>query len=430
MIKNTFFMTISTFTRLLTGVVLYMVLARAWGVVIFGGFVYLSTATLLLSLVVDYGYAQQVLRDVGREPDRVARIVGQAFAAKVFLATVTIIVSATVASFVLATNLSFWLFLMLLIASIFNSFAEFFNVAFRGLGCFHKETTIVTVSSLVHFTAVVLLVYVAGQGPIGVACGFVFSRGLYLFLSYRTYRREVGHLCRDYFALNDILKSLKSGFSFGADSALTNFYAQVDTLIVNNYLGPAGVGIYQAGLRLMLGANTCSQVLSNVYLPAVSNKINDKIELNRLLCNMYLQMLIIGGGCCALFIVGAKPITAIVYGAKFTELVQLFPYFGLLLLFRYLAAAHGVTLAAVGLQRSRICSLASAIVTLVVSAGFLVPRYDLKGMIISAIFSIAVLDAFYLSILIRNKIPLGFNLRNSISTAVIFEAIWIAFSTH
>ncbi|GFO54724.1 hypothetical protein GMSM_17310 [Geomonas sp. Red276] len=412
--------------RLLTGVVLFMVLARVWGVETFGIFAYLSTATLLLALIVDYGYAQQLLRDIGYDPSNVSRIVSEAFATKVFLTAILVVLSALLAPLLLAKHLDFSLFFVLLIAAIFNSFAEFFNVAFRGLGRFNRETSIVTATNSVHFVVIMLLAYLR-QSPLVVAWGFMLSRGFYLYLSWRTYRKEIGPFERGGFDLKRIVHSLKTGFYFCADAALTNFYAQVDTLIVNSYLGPAGVGIYQAGLRLMLGANTFTQVLSSVYLPVVSYNLNNKKEFNRLLSNMYLQMLMIGGLACAVFIVGAKFITSLVYGPKFAALAPIFPYFGLLLLFRYLAAVHGVTLTATGLQGTRVYSILLAVIALAVSSFFLVPRFGLSGMLVSSILAIVTLHTFYVMRLVLCKIPLGLNLRNSFASAVVFTFVFVAF---
>lgn len=429
LLKNTFYMATSTFMRLLTGVVLFMVLARYWGVETFGFFVYVSTSSILLTLIVDYGFTQQLLRDIGQDPKRVRRIVSEAFATKVFLSFSLIGLAILCVPFTSAKHTSVLLFIILLIASILNSFAEFFNVAFRGLGRFHSETRIVTSTNLFHFVVVGLLAYL-GQGPIVVAWGFLFSRVFYLILTYRTYRLDVGGFEELSFAITDIWKSLKCGFYYCADSALTNFYTQVDTLIVNSFLGPAGVGIYQAGLRLMLGANTFTQVLSNVYLPVVSHNLSDKREIKRVLCNMYLQMMLIGAGCCTVFIVGAKWITAFVYGAKFVTLAPLFPYFGLLLFFRYLAAVHGVTMTAAGLQGTRIYSILLAVIALVVSSYLLVPVYGLKGMLVSSILAILTLHIIYVARLFHHRIPLGLNRTNAIVSGIVFLLISLVFSMY
>lgn len=420
-------MATSTFMRLLTGVVLYMVLARFWGVETFGFFVYISTITVLLTLIVDYGYAQQLLRDIGQEPQHVRKIVSEAFTTKIVLSFFLIGLTVLCVPFLPAKNSSSLLFIILLIANIFNSFADFFNVSFRGLGRFHRETRIVTSTNLIHFVIVVLLAYL-GYGPIIVACGFLFSRGFYLLISYRTFRLDVGMFEELSFAIQDIFKSLKCGFYYCADSALTNFYAQVDTLIVNSFFGPAGVGIYQAGLRLMLGANTFTQVLSNVYLPVLSHSFNDKQKIRRVLGNMYLQMLLIGAACCTIFIIGAKWITALVYGAKYAMLTPLFPYFGLLLFFRYVAAAHGVTLTAAGLQGTRVYSILIAIIVLVFSSYMLIPVYGLKGMLAASIFAIITLHLFYVTKLFNHKIPLGLNRVNTLITSVILVFIAAIFS--
>lgn len=412
--------------RLFTNVVLFMVLARHWSVETFGLFVYLTTTTILLTLIVDYGYAQQLLREIGQEPKRVRKIVSEAFATKLVLAILLIGLSIIIVPLTSAKSLTIELFLILLFASIFNSFGEFFNVAFRSLGRFHTETRVVTLNNLLHFGIVSLLAYV-GYGPIVVAWGFVLSKAIYLCMSYQAYRQNVGELERVSFAIADIWKSLTHGFYYCVDAALTIFYSNLDTLIVFNMLGPVGVGVYQAGLRLVLGANTFTQVLGSVYMPLISAKIYNETECSRLLRSMYLSMLLIGGSFCLIFIIGAKPIVSIMYGSKFTDLAPLFPYFGLLLFFRYIASAHGVTLSAAGLQKTRVYFYVLSTLSLFITSYCIVPTFGLKGMIVSSIISMAVLHTLFALKLIREKISLGIDFKNSIITILTIAVIAIAF---
>ena len=45
---------------------------------------------------------------------------------------------------------------------------------------------------------------------------------------------------------------------------------QMDTLMVQHYLGAPYVGLYQAGMRILLGALLVGDALNSVYLSAMA----------------------------------------------------------------------------------------------------------------------------------------------------------------
>lgn len=419
MLKQTFFMAASTALRLLTGVVIFIVMARIWGPEQFGSFMYWFTVTSLAALVVDYGFSQQLMREVGHKKERTSELITGVMSAKVLLAAGMVIFSALASFTQWGHEQPLVLFWMLLLTCIAGSFAETFNAVFRGLGQYHEETSIAAWVNFFHFGLVVALL-VVDVGVIGVAAGFLLSRILFLFLTLRTYRRLVPAAHKSGNAKFDLaFSNLKAGFPFAAEAAFTNFQSQADTLIVHHFLGPAAVGVYQAGLRLMQGANTFAQVLSNVYLPAMAGTVNEKAGLRRLTNRLFLQMLLLGAVCMLIFVIGAKPITHMLYGARFETLVGLMPWFGVLLLVRYVAASHGVTLSAIGLQSTRVYAIAAALVVLFTATYFLIPDFGLLGMLYASILAVCCLYLVYAGTLVARGVPLGVNKSNALLTLVV-----------
>jgi len=67
---------------------------------LFGVFVYPFTVASLLTMIVDYGYSLQVVREVAAEPHRVQEIVSRGLRVKLVLAT-AVLLAVTLAGFVL-----------------------------------------------------------------------------------------------------------------------------------------------------------------------------------------------------------------------------------------------------------------------------------------------------------------------------------------
>lgn len=408
-------MALSTALRLLTGVVIFIVMARFWGPEKFGAFMYLFTVTSLIGLIVDYGFGQQLMRDIGHDRSKTRDLISGVFTAKLILTTGVVLFFAIASLSPWAQSQPLVVFWILFATCIIASFAETYCCVFRGLGQYQEETVIAAWVNFLHF-GLVLALLLQGYGITSIALVFLISRILFLFMSWRTYERIAPKVQQEKeWSFAKGLKNLRGGFPFAAEAGFTNFQSQADTLIVHHFLGPTAVGVYQAGLRLMQGANTFAQVLSNVYLPPMASKVNDALGLKHLSSRLFLQMLLLGVASLAVFGFGATLITHTLYGEKFKQLTDLMPWFGVLLLLRYIAASHGVTLSAVGLQSTRVAAITSALIALFLSAYFLLPRFELLGMLYASIIAIICLYCVYALTLVHKGFPLGINKLNAVA---------------
>ncbi len=409
MLRHTFFMALSTALRLLTGVVIFILMARMWGPEKFGSFMYWFTITSLLGLIVDYGFGQQLMREIGHDKERTSELMAGVLMAKLLL-TLILVVSLVVMTLTpWGLHQDVLLFWVLMGTCIVSSFAEVFNSVFRGLGKYHEETFIAAWVNAVNFGLVMGLLAL-DCGVVDVAIGFLASRLLFLLLAIRTFIRIVPAGCiKSTATVSCGIKKLISGLPFAAETGFTNFQSQADTLIVQHFLGAGAVGIYQAGLRLMQGANTFAQVLSNVYLPPMAKNAANGRELKILADRLFIQMLMLGVAALLIFGFGANSITHLLYGNRYNDLVPIMPWFGLLLLVRYIAASHGVTLSAVGLQSSRVIAISISLLALIVASSFLIPHFGLLGMLYASITAVVCLSIFYALTLARRGRPLGLN---------------------
>jgi O-antigen/teichoic acid export membrane protein len=420
MFKNTFFMTVSTLVRLLPGVVLFIVLARLLGPEDFGRLMYGFTVATIAVLVIEYGFAQQLLRDIGKAPEQVKVIMGRVFLAKILL---TLLVSGGVLGALFLFPKSHedqLIFGALLLSCILASFADFLNVAFRGIGRFHEETKVATISSLFHF-AVLLGLALIGADMISLSQGFVVSRMLNLTLSWMAYRRIIGGFEFGGQSWKTAIHTLKSGFPYAADAGFTNFFSQVDILIVNHYLGVGSVGLYQAGMRFLQGASQFAPVLGNVYLPAIAGCEGNPTQLKRLSKKFNTQMLLLGTAGWAVFTFGGEWITRLIYGEKYAGLTPLWPYIGLLLFLRYVAASQGVLLTASGAQSIRVWAQIAGLAVLLSVAPWLIDQFGLTGMLITLQLTLLTLFFIYFFVLSYKKLCSGFSITGVLAGTGVFS---------
>ena len=170
MLRHTIFMALSTALRLLTGVVIFIVMARMWGPERFGSFMYLFTITSLVGLIVDYGFGQQLMRDIGYDKNKTRHIMSGVLAAKLLLSVGVVAVSAIVSVTPWGASQPVGVFWILLATCIASSFAETYTCVFRGLGQYQEETRIAAWVNFLHFGAVLALLFM-DYGVTAVALG-------------------------------------------------------------------------------------------------------------------------------------------------------------------------------------------------------------------------------------------------------------------
>lgn len=389
LLKNTLLMAGTTAVRLAAGFLVFVLVARHLGAEGFGTFIYWTTVATLIALVVNFGTGPYMLRELAARPEQRLHIVGSVGAAKLVLSALVVGGALLAAPF-----LSAWpLLLALLAMAVGDAFSEYAFCAFRGAGDYLTEAWMSTITSLLHL----LLVWGAvacGASALTIALAFAASRLTAAAAALGWYRRRFGPLGINggwpYWRV-----ALRRNRSYAADAFLTNLYTQIDSLLLNHLSGPASLGVYQAGMRLLQGLNNIAPVLSNVYLPKLAGELHSGQAHRATATLLYIQLIGFGAFIALIFAVGGSWIANVIYGSKFAALGGLLPWLGALLMLRLFASNYGILLTAAGQQSVRVRAIVVCLAVLLISGMVLVPRAGAFGMVWSALLSTLVLAATY-----------------------------------
>lgn len=389
LLRNTLFMGLTTLFRLATGFFSFVLVARLLGVTAFGTLMYWMTISALVALVVGFGTGAYMLKEIGANPARRLAIVGGVGASKIVLAGIVGVASLLATPWIKHPEL-YWL---LLATALGDIVVEYIFCAFRGAGDFLTEVWFSTATSCTHLGLIALAVNIDASLTT-IATTFMFSRVLSACAAAGLYRLKLGNfgILQHWHSWRNILIKNRA---YAADAFLTNVYTQLDTLLINHLSGPAALGVYQAGLRLMQGLNKLAPVLSNVYLPKISNEIENLEDHSHTAGLLYLQLVGFGLISALALGLGSGPITNLIYGPAYGELKPLLPWFGALLLLRLFAGNFGILLTASGQQSIRAFSNIVCIVILVGFSYLLIPKYGALGMVWSALIATMVLAGIY-----------------------------------
>jgi O-antigen/teichoic acid export membrane protein len=392
--RDSVFSLITTVVRLATGLVLFIVLAHVWGPERFGTFMYPFTVAGILVKVVDYGFLLQVARDVGKRQSEAHATMSRAHGAKLLLVVPAVVAAYAIAMFLPGGKGFAALLAILLTDAIVNSFAQLLNVPLRALGRFDEEARIATMGNAIVFAGVAAVV-LTGHGTLAAAAVMASCRAISLVFSWNGYRGLLGIAPRATIERASLRVSLWQGLPFGVHATVGTLNMQVDTLMVQHYLGAGSVGLYQAGMRILLGSLLVGDALNGVYLSAMARASHDPRALLRLGERMTRQLLTVGLFGFGCILVAGPWVVRLLFGGKYDALAPLLPFFGLLAFIRYGGVSFGTLLTLADRQAVRVLAVCGVMVLGLVLNAVLIPRFGLTGAVTASIIGHLVLYGVY-----------------------------------
>lgn len=392
-VRNLALMGTSTAMRLGFGMLTFVVMARMLGPAQFGVvMLWLSVATLL-ALVANYGLTPYLLREIGAAPERAAELMAEVLSAKLLLTLFVLAVALAVLPLLSADARA--VFMLLLGAQLADALTEFLNVGFRATNRFGDETRIASLAVVLQFAIVALLLWWQAT-PLMAAGSFLLSRLAVLLVTWLAQRRYFAELKPAPFVL--AWARIRATRAYAVDFGLQSLLGQVDSIVLNHFVGAAAVGLYQAGMRLFNGGAQAAAVLASVFLPraAAAAQLQDnghslRHESARVQWVFVGFGLFFGLALCGL----AEPLVRLLFGAQYLGLVKVLPWFGLLFFVRFFASSWGVLLTSAGAQRYRAAMNAAHWTLIGLLSLVLVPRFGLIGWLLCLTAGNALLAVSY-----------------------------------
>jgi O-antigen/teichoic acid export membrane protein len=387
-------MLLTILSKVLSNLVIFFVMARVLGVKEFGQFMYPFTLVNLLILLVDYGFSIRLVKEVSLAPENIKRIVSVAYKTKVVITSALFVIVELYLLLNHFDNDYVFLLNLLLVMATFNSFSQFFCLPFRGVNLFNIESKVTVLSNLLQFIIVVATLLLT-KNINNIAISFLLSKFLFFMISYFTYKKRFGR-SKEKVAFSELTKTMSIYFPYAIHIGIGALYFQFDTIIINFFVGSEGVGLYQAAMRIVVGALIITEVISNIYLPTLAKKFNtvDFKKMNKLSAVFGLLISVL------LFILSG-PITTILYGEGYEPVKSLLRIFSFLILIRYLGTGLGTLVSAKNLQKLRAISVVFVLIVNIVLNYMFIPHFGIYGAAIISVFTSLTLNLCYLVVITK-----------------------------
>lgn len=390
-VKNLAFMSGSTAARLAAGILTFTVMARFLGPVSFGVLMYWLSVAALLSLVSNFGLTTYLLREMGAAPGQTSPLMNEMWTSKFILTVLLFIGSGIGMLFIEGTDAKI-IFICLLIGMTLETYLDVLNAGFRGVNRYDAEARNATLLVILNLICMVGVLYF-WRTPVAGAVAFVTARITGASITFYQVQKLIGRI--HLVPLRQGAARIRPAVAYALDAGFQMAFGQVDGVVLNHTLGPAAVGLYQAGLKLFMGGAQGIQILANVFLPRAAAKAHSPQEFAHEARRIQWAFIGFGAVFGLTLAIAAKPLTLLFYGKAFYALADLLPWFGLLFLVRFSASAWGILMTAAGRQKRRVVLTALHWVVIAVAAVVLIPRFGIPGWIMALAIGNAFLAATY-----------------------------------
>ncbi len=379
--------------RLGSGMLVFVVLARTLGPQGFGEFSYALAMATLLTIPVNWGFGTLVLHRFGQAPEQAQRTMNEVLTARVVLGTV--VLCAGLCALPWLSTRAATLFAALLLAQVCEAFNELYTLGFRAKAQFQQETVTASIVSAWHI-AVMLTAALLWRDAVVAAWAFAASRASGMLLTRWRCHRHFGpvHLA----PLAHTPATLRRSWAYALELGLFTTYSQLDSLIINTVMGPAALGLYQAGMKLNQGASRIAPVLAQLLLPELSRRAasgDPQQPFGRYAMRTVAVFAAIGIAGASVLIINPAWLAATLFGDAYAGLPPLLPLFGAMLCMQFIETGAGLTLVARGLQGRKVWLVAAQLLTLLALGTLMLQHHGLPGWQLTNIASVAALVLGY-----------------------------------
>lgn len=384
--KNALWMTGSTGFRLLSGVLLFVLLARMLGANTFGVLMAHFSAAYIIALPVNFGLSIYVLREVPISKDGGQEVIRDAVSFK-------IIVSILILALMLITRI-FYEFNLILLALLYimhatESFTDLFCAHIRSKGNFDIETKFASKQALIQFS-IISISSIVLRDLNSIAISFLLSRLISLGLIWQklSAQADLRKLNVTFLSCKTIAKKSSAYFAdFGIQSTLI----QIDVVLLNYFSGYTAVGLYQAAIRIAHGVSQAITILVNVLLPTLSKKY-DSTELNTRGAAKVGMLFLVAGITLASPVYFLSDFLSVrIFGASYNGLSDILELVAMFIVIRFAGAGGGLLLIASGNQSARATIMFFGLLGLLIASWFFMPAFGARGAVLAMMTSYTII---------------------------------------
>lgn len=267
--KNTSYLTLALILQKIISFFYFTLLARFLGPGDLGKFYFAISFTTIFAILIDLGLANVLTREVAKNQDKVARLIGSILSMKVPLAIISVFLALLIINISPGDPLVKILVYISIFSMVLDSFTSTFYAAIRGFHNLKYESIAAVVFQLI--------VLVFGYGSLLLGGGLYFAMGALALASlfnftYSFWVAKVRLKIPIKLVYDKVLiKSLIFiSWPFALYAVFQRLYTYLDSVLLSYLAGDVQVGLYQIAFKIVFALQFLPLAFTASVYPALS----------------------------------------------------------------------------------------------------------------------------------------------------------------
>ncbi|MBU1098491.1 MAG: oligosaccharide flippase family protein [Bacteroidetes bacterium] len=270
--KNSFYYTISSVARLFTNSIIFILIARSYGVNGFGSFATAHTLSSLFLLLADFGFDILITTEIARNRTSVDSIIQKYFPVKVFFTAFAWVLLLFTIYIIPSTQEAKSLIFIFSINMVFTTMLNMIYAVYKGIEEFQHEAKISLTMNLLLLVGIVFLSKYS-VNLYWIAVLMVAIRLLGFLLGVIVISKHVAKK-PFHFSFKQSFQEFKVVLIFGLHLIFGTMFFQIDSVLIFSLKGENEAGLYQAVFKVMVIVIMLSEIFIGVMLPTITRLFN------------------------------------------------------------------------------------------------------------------------------------------------------------
>lgn len=346
------------------------------------------------TLFLDYGFNLKSLVLSAQESSKTCDELWEMVNSKLILTVIFIIVGALFYLFSPYQGITLEMILILGISAIPNSFGNYFVNTFKVKNRYDIETK----GYAIQLFSLLLFFFALEQFFVPdifyYALGILFSKTCYFFFGFFVF--QFGFPRKIKFNYRSSIKAIWTTSSFAIHMILSALIIHVDTFILSLMSTLEQVGVYQAGMRMVMASMLVAVIISDAFIPEISGIIREKKKVSKKLSKLF-EFIVLFALLTIITVFFYKETLILLLFSRDYLVLQDFIFIILsIITLRYIGIVPGIILTSFDKQRIRAEAVIGSIFLSIFFNIILIPRFGIQGAFMASLGAHIFLNIYYL----------------------------------
>lgn len=391
--KKHFFLSISLFFKLLINVFVIFYIAKMVSVADFGSFSLAFIIASITTLCLDYGFNLKGLVLTSKNKEEINEELSSMIFSKIIITVIVIFcffVFFLLSKYNATTNK---MIAILALSAIPTSFGNFYLNNFKIINKFEKEAIGYIIQGFFLLTLLGLNHFYGSENIIYYSIIILVAKLVYMIFGFFTFRKNFFKQVT--FNFKKSIIAIKTATPYGVHLILGASIIYIDTFILSILSTLENIGLYQAGMRIIMASMLIAVIISDAYIPDISKIFENRSVVSEKLSKLFEFIILFSGLTLITIFFYKKTIILLLFSQEYLVLETSIVLILLIILLRYIGIVPGIILTSFGKQIIRARAVVISIIFSVLLNFILIPVYGIKGAFLASFVAHVILNIIY-----------------------------------